>query len=353
MWIRDLALGLTQLCMLQLLTGLWTTIILYHFRRCSLSFRYSLCLAGLAAVVAYAFGIFDPKTHVIEAVVTAFALAFSAPLRAMQLLHEQYCSINSEHPYTLPSPRYIFALTALPTARSSRQSPPAHPAAMFITGTTLLMFSGLLSLCYVPLQHLNFYPLTSIWLCMFCLTGVCGITYLTTGIFGAVAGSSYKIRRPFRRPWLAESLTSFWSKHWNIPVHQALRGAIYDPVTTIVEDDNRSTRKWKRAAGTILCFAYSGVIHEIVLLFAGVPVGKSRGEWFTFFMLHGSVVLVERRWKKELEMIPRCIRIALTLAFNITLASVVFFPVIIRLGLLHRVVKSLLLIPITLGWLKV
>lgn len=34
----------------------------------------------------------------------------------------------------------------------------------------------------------------------------------------------------FNKPFVAESLTSFWGKRWNLTISNCLRGPIYDPI---------------------------------------------------------------------------------------------------------------------------
>ncbi len=34
----------------------------------------------------------------------------------------------------------------------------------------------------------------------------------------------------FNKPFLAESLTSFWGKRWNLTISNCLRGPVYDPI---------------------------------------------------------------------------------------------------------------------------
>ncbi len=34
----------------------------------------------------------------------------------------------------------------------------------------------------------------------------------------------------FDKPFLAESLTSFWGKRWNLTISNCLRGPVYDPM---------------------------------------------------------------------------------------------------------------------------
>ena len=34
----------------------------------------------------------------------------------------------------------------------------------------------------------------------------------------------------FNMPFIAESLTSFWGKRWNLTISNCLRGPVYDPI---------------------------------------------------------------------------------------------------------------------------
>ncbi|DBB11347.1 TPA: hypothetical protein ACH3X3_006771 [Trebouxia sp. C0006] len=72
----------------------------------------------------------------------------------------------------------------------------------------------------------------------------------------------------FNKPFLAESLTSFWGKRWNLTISNCLRGPVYDP---IYEGQWVNTHKphkggslMRRFLGMSACFVVSGLMHELI-----------------------------------------------------------------------------------------
>ena len=54
--------------------------------------------------------------------------------------------------------------------------------------------------------------------------------------------------------------------------------------------------RWGPAWGVMATFAFSGVLHDLLI---SVPVGAGYGLPTLYFLLHGGLVLAERRWKIE------------------------------------------------------
>lgn len=52
----------------------------------------------------------------------------------------------------------------------------------------------------------------------------------------------------FNKPFIAESLTSFWGKRWNLTISNCLRGPVYDP---IYEGDMSSDHRAVDLCGTL------------------------------------------------------------------------------------------------------
>jgi alginate O-acetyltransferase complex protein AlgI len=91
------------------------------------------------------------------------------------------------------------------------------------------------------------------------------------------------VPRLFDNPPGSRSLAEFWGRRWNRAFHEMVRDLVYRPVA----------RRLGRAWGVMAAFALSGVLHETV---TSLP---ARGGWglpTIYFLLHGGLVLLERRW---------------------------------------------------------
>jgi alginate O-acetyltransferase complex protein AlgI len=85
-----------------------------------------------------------------------------------------------------------------------------------------------------------------------------------------------------RRPLAARSLTEFWGRRWNLPFAEMTARAVYRPLR----------RRIGPAAALFASFALSGVLHEAAI---SVPVRAGYGGPLAYFLLHGGLVLLERR----------------------------------------------------------
>lgn len=89
----------------------------------------------------------------------------------------------------------------------------------------------------------------------------------------------------FRSPLHSRSLTEFWGRRWNLAFSEMTAVAVYRPVAA----------RLGRPAATAVAFVFSGLLHELAL---SVPVRAGYGWPLLYFLLHGSLVLVERRWQR-------------------------------------------------------
>jgi alginate O-acetyltransferase complex protein AlgI len=89
-----------------------------------------------------------------------------------------------------------------------------------------------------------------------------------------------------RRPTASRSLTEFWGRRWNRPFSELTARAVYRPLRQRVGD----------AAAVFIAFAFSGVLHELAI---SVPVRAGFGGPLAYFLLHGGLVLAERRLQPE------------------------------------------------------
>ena len=114
----------------------------------------------------------------------------------------------------------------------------------------------------------------------------------------------------FRQPWLAASLSEFWSQRWNLPASDVLRDSVYYPAVDLLvvfgafgashgqkivsARDRRAAIKQvpeaARLLATLLTFLVSGIMHELIIF---CVLGEITGETTTFFALHGVLVALE------------------------------------------------------------
>ncbi len=110
------------------------------------------------------------------------------------------------------------------------------------------------------------------------------------GIFNILAGlwrwAGVDARPLFRAPLAARSLSDFWSRRWNLAFSEMTALGVYRPLS------GRLGRK----AALVAAFIASGLLHELAI---SVPVLAGFGLPLLYFLLHGTLVLVERGLEKR------------------------------------------------------
>lgn len=86
----------------------------------------------------------------------------------------------------------------------------------------------------------------------------------------------------FPAPLRAQSLGEFWGRRWNLPFTEMIQRAVYRPLAPIVG----------RPAAALFGFGFSGLLHECAI---SVPVSSGYGLPMLYFVIHGSLVTLERR----------------------------------------------------------
>jgi hypothetical protein len=106
------------------------------------------------------------------------------------------------------------------------------------------------------------------------------------GFFDILA-AIYRLRgvaapKLFRAPLSARSLSEFWSRRWNVGFSEMIALVVHRPLRRVAGD---------RVA---LCasFLASGLLHELAI---SVPVHSGYGLPTAYFLLHGSLVAIERK----------------------------------------------------------
>ncbi len=94
------------------------------------------------------------------------------------------------------------------------------------------------------------------------------------------------VERLFVNPAASRTLAEFWGRRWNLAFRAVAHARIFTPVK----------RRWGARWGVAATFAFSGLVHELLL---SVPAGGGWGGPTLYFLLHGALVLAERRWKIE------------------------------------------------------
>ena len=90
------------------------------------------------------------------------------------------------------------------------------------------------------------------------------------------------VERLFVNPAASRTLGEFWGRRWNLAFSAVARERVFRPVA----------RRWGSGAGVVATFAFSGLLHELLL---SVPAGGGYGLPLLYFMLQGTLVLAERK----------------------------------------------------------
>jgi alginate O-acetyltransferase complex protein AlgI len=105
-----------------------------------------------------------------------------------------------------------------------------------------------------------------------------GLINIAAGLWRRIG---FDCRPLFRAPLRSQSLAEFWGQRWNAAFTELLTLAIYRPL-----------RRLGPGVATLAVFFMSGLIHEAAI---SVPVRVGYGLPTLYFILHGCLVLLERR----------------------------------------------------------
>lgn len=87
----------------------------------------------------------------------------------------------------------------------------------------------------------------------------------------------------FRAPLASSSLSEFWSRRWNLAFSEMTALAVFRPC-----------HRWLGTSSALLIgFAFSGLAHELAIT---VPIQSHYGMPSAYFLFHGVMVMLERRF---------------------------------------------------------
>jgi len=110
------------------------------------------------------------------------------------------------------------------------------------------------------------------------------------GLFNVGAGLWRRLGVPcnqlFVAPLAAHGLAEFWGRRWNLAFTEMIQFGVYRPLSPRIG----------RTAAAVIGFGFSGVLHEMAI---SVPAKAGYGLPMLYFLLHGVLVSLERRWQKR------------------------------------------------------
>lgn len=134
-----------------------------------------------------------------------------------------------------------------------------------------------------------------------------GIIDIVTALYRR---NGWPVNEPFRNPLASRSLSEFWSRRWNVGFSEMIAVMVYHPVRRRAGD----------TAALFASFLASGLLHEIAI---SVPVRAGYGLPTLYFLLHGTLVAIERKF-------PRVASRAWTVFWLVAPLPILFHPWFVR-----------------------
>lgn len=344
MWAAELLIRISAIFVLQVFVGLAAFLI--SRVRTSPAIQYALLSLVLVLNCWLSLAASDLQTFLQSVVVAGLTSAFITPLRAFA--HVFRASIDRNYAVTA-DPFSTVVRIAVPAAdaspifrlkqqqrsssdvdhrngqRGSKTDAGEPPGMQVMRALVLLTIS---STCkqFWPIAkargglYVDTIAAITVW------AGTSGVLNLTSAIRAVLLGE--QSGAPFNAPFISPSQAAFWSYRWNAPISDALRGAVYEPLTY---------SGFSRSFSVMSCFYVSGLAHQVVLHF--LQVRNSRNEWFLFFILAGIAVLVEQAIP-VFKMCPILRRVCGTLILGY-LFHAFFVPCLVRSGFADKAIDAL------------
>ncbi|KAJ4907657.1 putative long-chain-alcohol O-fatty-acyltransferase 4 [Raphanus sativus] len=153
-----------------------------------------------------------------------------------------------------------------------------------------------------------------------------------------------EVEPQFNEPYLATSLQDFWGRRWNLMVSSVLRLGVYYPVRRVCE--YLTSSDYAKLIGVFATFLVSGVAHEVIFFY----LTREMPTWeiTLFFVLHGVCAATEMAVKRtefawRYAVSPMVSRL-LTVGFVVVTSGWLFFPQLIRSGVMERRANEMLLV---------
>ncbi|KAL0710205.1 hypothetical protein Bca4012_017183 [Brassica carinata] len=145
-------------------------------------------------------------------------------------------------------------------------------------------------------------------------------------------------------PYLATSLQGFWGRRWNLMVPGILRKAVYTQIRRVSE--RKLNSELSLFLGFLVTFVVSGAVHELMLFYLTRELPT--GEVTMFFVLHGvctaAEVVVKKKFARRMWRINLVLSRVLTVGFVVVTGGWLFFPRLIRKGMIERLANEALFV---------
>ncbi len=180
-----------------------------------------------------------------------------------------------------------------------RPGPFAHRAATSLPGAGRLFLGGslrlLTGLALVVISGLAWVTTSSTFIAT--VPVMVGISFIVHfGAFDVLAAAwrwlGVDCQRLFRSPLRSTNLREFWGRRWNLAFSEMTAIAIYQPLVRVAG----------RGPAVVASFLGSGLLHELAI---SVPVRAGFGLPMAYFMLHGTLMMIEARLAKANRAIDR------------------------------------------------
>eukprot|EP00210_Caulerpa_lentillifera_P006898 g6595.t1 len=174
------------------------------------------------------------------------------------------------------------------------------------------------------------------------------LCFLTLGI---------KLDVKLNKPYLATSMTEFWSKRWNLVMGEQLRSIIYNPILDGKLIANKryyhkpKPSKMRMITGVFCVFFVSGIIHSLLLMQLA-DSGSFPVLYMLFFCVNSLIVVIEKvvysffkgssQLNKMLKSIPSVVCIAYIHVVIITTGHFLHWPDVTNYGLTEQNLNGVL-----------
>lgn len=119
---------------------------------------------------------------------------------------------------------------------------------------------------------------------------------------GGLRAAGFPVRTLFPNLLETHGIADFWSRRWNVGYSQMMQRLVGRPVETLFGENT----------GIMAVFVVSGLLHEAAIT---LPVRVGYGLPTLFFILHGLLTVLERKWNRPIGKIPALLAVILPLGW--------------------------------------